>query len=202
MIGYIKGKISSKGDGNVIVETGGIGYIINVPDNSPLLLASEGEDVKVHTQMIVREDDMSLYGFFDKGSVQLFNKLLTVSGVGAKAALSILSVLQPDELVKAITFGDAPMLTRANGIGKKSAERIILELEDKLSDFGLPGTGKAGTPLSDIKQIPDNPRAEAIEAMINFGYTKSIAASAVLSIEDNDLTTEEYLTEALQSMSK
>jgi len=200
LIGYIKGKLTTKGDGNVIIETSGIGYIINVPDNSPLLLASEGEEVKVFTQMIVREDDMSLYGFFDKRSVMLFNKLLTVSGVGAKAALSILSVLQPDELIKAITFGDSAMLTRANGVGKKSAERMILELGDKLSDFGIPGSGSIEKSDTLRHPVPDDPRSEAIEAMYNLGYTKSEAASAVLSVENNDLTTEEYIIEALNNV--
>ncbi len=200
MIGYVKGKLASKGDGNVIIETGGIGYIIHVPDNSPLLLAAEGEDVKVFTQMIVREDDMSLYGFFDKKSVSLFNKLLTVSGVGAKAGMSILSVLPPDELIKAITFGDTAMLTRANGVGKKSAERIILELGDKLSDFGIAVGGTAGAIGSTKEAIPGDPRAEAIEAMLNLGYSKSEAASAVLSVEEDGLTTEEYIKEALKRM--
>lgn len=201
MIGYIKGKLTAKGDSNVIIETGGIGYIVNVPDNSPLMLAAEGEDVKVFTQMIVREDDMSLYGFFDKRSVSLFNKLMTVSGVGAKAAMAILSAMNVDEVIKAITFGDSAMLTRANGVGKKGAERIILELGDKLGDFGLTAggtTAQTGKQMRDAE--PGDPRSEAIEAMITLGYSRSDAASAVLSIEDDRLTTEDYLKEALKLM--
>ena len=200
MIGYIKGKLSYKGDGNVVIETGGIGYIVNVPDNSPLLLEAEGEDVKVFTQMIVREDDMSLYGFFDRKSVTLFNKLMTVSGIGAKAAIAILSVLQPDELIKAITFGDTAMLSRANGVGKKSAERVILELGDKLADFGLPSGMPAGISGADTEVKPGDPRAEAIEALLNLGYSKAEAASAVLGVEEDSLTTEEYIKEALKRM--
>ena len=198
MIGYIKGKLAGKGDSRVIIETGGIGYIVNVPDNSPLLLEAEGEDVKVFTQMIVREDDMSLYGFFDKRSVTLFNKLMTVSGVGAKAAMAILSVLQPDELVKAITFGDVAMLTRANGVGKKSAERIILELGDKLTDLGLSVSGAVLSPKSETAL--SDPKADAIEAMLNLGYSKSESANAVLSVEDDGLSTEEYIKQALKKM--
>lgn len=196
MIGFIKGKLAGKSESQVIIETGGIGYIVNVPDNSPLLLQAEGEDVKVFTQMIVREDDMSLYGFFDKKSVTLFNKLLTVSGVGAKAAMALLSVLHPDELIKAVTFDDVAMLTRANGVGKKSAERIILELSDKLGDFSLSGGGTL--PSATAETLPGDPRAEAIEALLGLGYSKSEAANAVLSVEGDELTTEEYIKEALK----
>lgn len=199
MIGYIKGKLAVKGENNVIIETGGIGYIVNVPDNSSLLLEAEGEDVKVFTQMIVREDDMSLYGFHDKRSVQLFNKLMTVSGIGAKAAMAILSVLQPDELIKAINFGDVAMISRANGVGKKSSERIILELGDKLDGLGLGGVSSS-IPSGVKDSLPGDPRSEAIEAMLNLGYSKSEAASAVLSIEKDGLTTEEYIKEALKKM--
>lgn len=197
MIGYIKGKLALKSQNSVIIETGGIGYIVNVPDNSSLLLEAEGEDVKVFTQMIVREDDMSLYGFHDKRSVQLFNKLMTVSGVGAKAAMAILSVLQPDELIKAINFGDTAMISRANGVGKKSSERIILELGDKLDGFGVGGGTMAATAKD---TLPGDPRSDAIEAMMNLGYSKSEAANGVLGIEEDGLTTEEYIKEALKRM--
>ena len=200
MIGFIKGKLASKSDNQVIIEASGIGYIINVTDNSPLLLEAEGEDVKVFTQLIVREDDMSLYGFYDKKAVSLFNKLMTVSGVGAKAALSILSAMQTDEVIKAITFGDSAMLTRANGVGKKGAERIILELGDKLSDFGLvTGDSSIPKPSSDAASS-DDPRSEAIEALLSLGYSRSEAASAVLSVEKDGLSTEEYVKEALKLM--
>lgn len=196
MIGYIRGKLTEKGSGNVIVETGGVGYLIYVPDNSPLLIAAEGEDVKVFTQMIVKEDDMSLYGFYDRKSVNLFNKLMKVSGVGAKAAMAILSAMQVDEVVKAITFGDSAMLTRANGIGKKSAERIILELGDKLDGFG---SGSTVTSSNDVIAATEgDPRSEAVEAMLNLGYSKYEATSAVLGVEDDGLTTEEYIKEALK----
>lgn len=198
MIGYLKGKLTYKGNNSVIIETGGIGYIVNVPDNSSLLLEAEGEDVKVFTQMIVREDDMSLYGFHDKRSVQLFNKLMTVSGIGAKAAMAILSVLQPDELIKAINFGDVAMISRANGVGKKSSERIILELGDKLDGLGL--SGGATLPSGAKAVSPEDPRSEAIEAMLNLGYSKSEAANAVLSVEKDGLSTEEYIKEALKKM--
>lgn len=195
MIGYIKGKLTGKSQGQILIETGGIGYIVHIADNSPLLLEPEGEEIKVFTQMIVREDDMSLYGFFDKKSVSLFNKLLTVSGIGAKAAMSILSVLNSDELIKAITFGDVAMLTRANGVGKKSAERVILELGDKLGDVGL-STG--GTLTGSTEVLSEDSRSEAIEAMLNLGYSKSEAANAVLAVDEDGLTTEEYIKEALK----
>lgn len=196
MIGYIKGRLTGKGDGQVIIETGGIGYIVNVASNSPLLMEAEGEEVKVFTQMTVREDDMSLYGFFDKRSVSLFNKLTTVSGIGAKAAMAILSVLRADELIKAINFGDTAMLTRANGVGKKSSERIILELGDKLGDFGL--SGGAAVPDTKSSSISADPRSEAVEAMLSLGYSRSEAANAVLGVEEDNLSTEQYIKEGLK----
>lgn len=198
MIGYIKGKLTYKADNKVIIETGGIGYNIIVPDNSPLFITNEGEDVQVYIIMIVKEDDISLYGFPDKESVKVFNKLITVSGIGAKAAMAILSVMPISEVVKAIVFEDVAMITRANGVGKKSAERLILELKDKMGGIGE--QGMSSEVYRPTESDAGSPQGEAIEALISLGYTRTEASAAVSKVKDEGLATEEYVREALKLM--
>ncbi|MCQ2553655.1 MAG: Holliday junction branch migration protein RuvA, partial [Clostridia bacterium] len=132
MIHYIKGMITEAALGKVVIENGNIGYEVNVPDNSISILANQNEIVTLYTAMIVREDDISLYGFTDTQSLAMFNTLMTVSGVGAKGALAILSALDVRSLKQAIMFEDVAAITKANGIGKKIAQRIVLELKDKV----------------------------------------------------------------------
>ncbi|MDR0817530.1 MAG: Holliday junction branch migration protein RuvA [Clostridiales Family XIII bacterium] len=197
MISYIHGKLAYKLDTAVVIDTGGVGYEIFVPATSQLLLAREGEDVRVFTVMIVKEDEMSLYGFESRESVDLFRLLLTVSGVGAKAALAILSAMPAAEAVRAITFGDATLLTRANGIGKKGAERIILELSDKVGK--LPG-GVTADGHAPAMPAAGDPQSEAIEVLLSLGYSRSEAGAAVMGVAADGLSAEEYVKQALRSM--
>lgn len=194
MLHYIRGRISMDFEGGVVVETGGIGFKIFVPDNSPLYLNIGQDPVLVYTGMIVREDDISLYGFPDQGTLELFQKLRTVNGVGAKAALAILSAMTPDTVRKAILFEDVATLTRANGIGKKTAQRIVLELKDKIG-------GDLNVPPSDGGVTPSDQKEEAIDALIQLGYSRTEAAIAVRSQETPNLTTEEYIKGALRGIS-
>ena len=133
MIGFLRGILADKGDGYIIIDVNGVGYQVFVPANSTAYLNAEGEEVLVYTSMIVREDDVSLFGFSGKGELDAFRKLIGVSGVGPKAAISILSSFTLDQFKQAIVFEDSKSLQRANGIGKKTAERIVLELKDKFS---------------------------------------------------------------------
>jgi Holliday junction DNA helicase RuvA len=197
MISYIHGKLAYKLENSVVVDTGGVGYEIFVPDSSSLFLSNEGEEVSIFTVMIVKEDEMSLYGFPDRESVHLFRLLLTVSGVGAKAAMAILSVLPAREASRAIAFGDATLLTRAQGVGKKSAERIILELADKVGK--APGVAQAAS-VAGHGAGADDPKGEAIEVLLTLGYTRSEAGAAVMGIGEDGLAAEEYVTLALRSM--
>ncbi len=146
MIHYIRGRIDGRIDGGIVIESGGIGYEIYVPDNSPLYLSRGDEPVKVLTAMLVKEDDIRLYGFSEKESLALFRRLLTVNGVGAKGALALLSAMPLNDLKRAIAYDDAQTLTKANGIGKKTAQRICLDLKDKLGDI----SDAAGGGLSSI----------------------------------------------------
>lgn len=201
MIGFLRGELAEKGDGYVMIDVGGVGFQVFVPANSRAYLASDGSEITVHTAMIVREDDISLYGFSRRGELEAFRKLITVSGVGAKAGIAIMSAFTLEELEQAIAFEDARSLTRANGIGKKTAERIVLELKDK---FGL---GAAADPAAaaavaagDAAETQPGGRREAVEALMALGYSRGEAMSALASVKEEDLTSEEYIKKALKNL--
>ena len=200
MIGFIRGILAEKGDGYIIIDVGGIGYQVFVPANSRAYLAGDGTEIMVYTAMMVREDDVSLYGFSRKGELDAFKKLITVSGVGAKAGIAILSAFTLEELEQAIAFEDSKSLTRANGIGKKTAERIVLELKDKFKLDGAEvmeaeaATGGDGAPQA------GNGRREAIEALIALGYSRGEATSALAPVKETNLTSEEYIKKALKNL--
>lgn len=196
MIRFIKGIFHPGFKGSVIIETtSGMGFEVNIPANSPLYKNLEGEEVKVFTSMIVREDDVSLYGFSDKDSLELFELLITVNGVGAKAGMSIMSTLPPIELKRAVAMGDVKAISAANGVGKKTAERVILELKDKVGTFDgtVPEFGDVFVPATDE-------RSEAVAALMTLGYTKNEAAAAVGKVKDEELTAEGYIKNALKNL--
>lgn len=200
MFHFIKGTLAMIIPGGVVIENGGIGYEVHVPENSAVYLAKEGEQVMVYTAFIVREDDVSIYGFADRESLKLFRMLMTVNGVGAKAALSILSSFSANELQKAIIFEDVTSLTKANGIGKKTAQRIVLELKDKVDATEAISSGtdtKSAVSMADVKT---EGKAEAVNALIALGYSKGEAVEALAGIAETDLTTEEYIKKALKRL--
>lgn len=193
MIHYIKGTLAMKLDTGIVIETGGIGYEISVPGNSALYLRTEGEEIICHTAMIVREDDISLYGFADRESLELFRLLITVSGVGAKAAMAVLSALTAAQLRQAIAFEDDKAIATANGVGKKTAQRIVLELRDKVSAED----SKAGQPQAALTDS-DGARTEAISGLVALGYSRAEAVNALAGIEA--ATAEEYIKKALKNL--
>ena len=199
MIGFIRGTLAEKGEGYILIDVNGIGYEVFVPANSRGYLAAEGEEITVYTTMIVREDDVSLYGFSRKGELDAFKKLITVSGVGAKAGIAILSAFTLEELQQAIVFEDSKSLTKANGIGKKTAERIVLELKDKFSVDGV-SSEDIEVSVSGSDAVSTGGRAEAIAALISLGYSRGEATSALASVKENDLTSEEYIKKALKNL--
>ena len=198
MIGFLRGALAEKGDGYIVIDVNGVGYLVNVPANSKAYLSPEGQEVMVYTSMIVREDDMSLFGFSTKSELDAFKKLIGVSGVGPKAAISILSAFTMEQLREAIVFEDSKSLTKANGIGKKTAERIVLELKDKFTAAGTAdspseeGATQAGAFAGG--------RAEAISALMALGYSRPEATSALAGVKDKDLSTEEYIKLALKNL--
>ena len=184
-------------DGTAVIETpAGIGFLVNLPANSTLYKNLEGEDVRVYTAMIVREDDMSLYGFENKDELELFKLLITVNGVGAKAGMAIMSILPEKELRRAIATGDTKALSQASGVGKKTAERVILELKDKVGEFApLEGEIKGH-----VEVTASGERSEAVRALIALGYSKSEAESAIGKVPEEGLATEQYIKRALKEL--
>ena len=198
MIGYIKGFLHPLTDGSVIIENAsGIGFKIFVPAGSSLYKMPEGTEVKVFTSMQVKEDDISLFGFMEREELELFELLITVNGIGAKGAMSIMSALSVNELRFAIASGDVKSICKANGVGKKIAERLILELKDKMGAFT--DVGDAGAVFVDDDALGDD-RAEAVSALMALGYTKNEAAAAVGKIKGEGLTVEDYIKQALKKL--
>lgn len=198
MIGYLKGYFHPMMDGTVIIEnTSGIGFKVFVPAGSVLYKIPEGSEVKVFTSMQVKEDDISLYGFSEKEELELFELLITVNGIGAKGAMSIMSSFSATDLKFAIASGDAKTICKANGIGKKTAERLILELKDKV---GIIEGTDAGVSLSSDDEALGDDRSEAISALMALGYTRNEAAAAVGKIKGDNLTVEDYIKQALKKL--
>lgn len=203
MYAYIKGTLMEITEDAVVVETGGIGYNIKVSTNTADLLPGIGSEVKIYTYTLVREDSFSLYGFLTRDDLDIFKKLITVSGIGPKGGLAILSVMSADALRFAVAAGDAKEIAKAPGVGKKTAERVILDLRDKISiEDTLRNLGSSDGRAGGDTGLADNMmKREAIEALTALGYSASEAAAAVKKVEisEND-TSETILKQALKHM--
>ncbi len=202
MIRYIKGTLAMQLENGIVVETGsGIGFEIFVHQGSPIYKHSEGDEIQVFTEMIVREDGVSLYGFHNRESLEFFRLLTTVSGIGPKGAMGILGSMPLNELKLSIAMGDVKAISKAQGVGKKTAERLVVELKDKVGQADIDAeTGEiAGNMTSDGASSGDA-RSEAIAALISLGYARSEAFKAVSSVGDEGLTSEEYIKKALKNL--
>ena len=188
-------------ENGIVVETSsGIGFEIFIPQGSPIYKHAEGDEVQVFTEMIVREDDMSLYGFHNRESLEFFKLLTTVSGIGPKGAMGILGSMPLDQLRQAIALGDVKAISKAQGVGKKTAERLVVELKDKV---GSPDIDMStGELLGTGGNAPDgnDARSEAISALMSLGYARAEAFKAVSAVGDEGLTSEEYIKKALRSL--
>ncbi|MDO4266256.1 MAG: Holliday junction branch migration protein RuvA [Eubacteriales bacterium] len=209
MIQFIHGILSEISEGYIVVEASGVGYGIFVPATVLPELPPAGEEIRVYTHFSVREDGQTLYGFMNREDREMFRQLLSVNGVGPKGALGILSVLRPDDLRMAIISADAKGISRAPGIGQKTAQRIILDLKDKIDAEAVLAHGggvrmsdlAAGSADSGTMESGSGPQAEAVEALITLGYSRAEAGRAVRRVSDGEtLTTEEILKRALKSL--
>ncbi len=191
MIAHLRGRLLAKHPNQAIVEAGGVGYdvAITVPTFSDLPAA--GAEVALHIHTHVREDAIALYGFLRPQEKQLFEKLISVSGIGPKLAVAILS-LPAEEIVSAIRGNDVARLTRIPGIGKKTAERMVLELRDKLQDFGAAPALAAASPVEE----------DVISALVNLGYQRPAAERALAKTGGADKSFDALFREALASLSK
>ena len=174
MYAYIKGELAEKNIDSIVVEAAGVGYLIYIPTQYFDMLPDEGEDVKIYTYLCVREDAMILYGFLSKDDLEIFKLLITVSGIGPKGALAILSVMDADSLRFAIMSGDAKAISRAPGVGARTAQRLILELKDKISiddtliSREIVAGGAQGILTAGSLHIDSEKKKEAVEALVAF----------------------------------
>lgn len=201
MISYIKGPLVEKMEDAVVVEAGNIGYHILVPTSTLEALPAIGEEVKMFTHFQVREDAMVLFGFLNRQDLEIFRRLLGVNGVGPKSALGVLSALRPDEFRMAVISSDAKLISKAPGIGSKTAQRIILDLKDKISTEDiLLSVSDAPAAAGDFGGVGEVGR-EAIEALTALGYSGSEAARAVKKVAVTDkMTAEDVLKGALKHL--
>ena len=200
MLHYIKGLLVCKLMGSAVIETGSIGFEVGIPSNSRLYMTEDGSPVTIYTYMNVREDDISLFGFDDEEGLNLFKNLITVNGVGAKAAMAILSALPASEVVKAIVCEDTEVLATAQGVGKKTAQRIVLELKDKFKDTGI--VGEDNNILSNDISRPggQSVKKKTMDALVALGYSKAESQNFISGISDEDLSVEEYIKLALKNI--
>jgi holliday junction DNA helicase RuvA len=195
MYEYIKGEYMGLNKDYVVIDNGGLGYKVYTSGSTISKLPKLNEDILLYIQQIVREDFIGLYGFLTKEELSMFNLLLTISGVGAKASLSLLSICTVNNLKYAILTGDEKTITKAPGIGKKMAQRIILELKDKISPEGFE-LGENKDQSLHNGEVYSN-AGEACEALIALGYTEKEVEKALKEIDKAD-TVENIIKNALR----
>ncbi len=199
MIAYIKGQLEMTGPDYVVVDHNGMGYQVFVPSSVIRDLPERGSSIKIYTYLHVREDHLCLYGFLSRDDLNIFRLLITVNGIGPKGALGILSAISPDALRFAVLAGDDKTIAKAPGIGKKTAQKLILELKDKLN------LGEALENTSDgdvfLDGASSDSKSEAVLALVALGYSQTQALQAVRQCEiTEDMTSDVILKLALKKI--
>ena len=200
MIGTIKGRLLEKQSPELLVDVGGVGYELQAPLTTIFQLPEAGSEVRLYTHLAVREDAHTLYGFASRRERNLFRELIKVNGVGPKLALTILSGIDADEFARLVQDGDTAALVRLPGIGKKTAERLLIEMRDRLAQW----QGDTAVAASPAGTQPRNARlAEAESALVALGYKPQEASRAVAAVSDDSITSsEELIRLALRGMVK
>lgn len=199
MIYCLNGKVLKKALDTVVISCAGVGYLAQVPLSTAEAMPAPGKEATLYTVMSVSENDVALYGFATEDQRACFKMLTGVSGVGPKAALSILSVMSPEKVALAASSGDHKAFTAANGVGPKLAQRIALELKDKVGKGLAAGTGFAGNVST--APAPQSAPAQAVAALVSLGYTPSDAAAAVARVDDT-LPVQDIIKIALRGLSR
>ena len=188
MIAHLRGRLLSKSPNQAIIDCNGVGYDVIISVATFSELPAEGAEAKLFIHTHVREDQIALFGFADMQEKRLFERLLTISGIGPKLAITVLSGISSDRLIAAIRGGDHASLTKIPGIGKKTAERVVLELKDKLDDMAVPTSSSTGPhhgPAGD----------DALSALVNLGYPRPVAQKAIESaIEKSPAAAQDFET--------
>lgn len=200
MISYIKGELVELTENAIVLDHDGMGFLIMMPASILAKLPAIGSELKVHTYLYVKEDALDLYGFLTKDDLKVFRLLITVSGIGPKGALAILSTMSPDDLRFAVLAGDSKTISKAPGIGSKTAQKLIIELKDKLKIENVLDGGADGgyEPQSDMG---DTAAAEAVMALTALGYSSADATRAVRQVDGGaDMDSEALLKAALKKL--
>ena len=197
---YVSGTVAEIDAGLAVIDCGGVGYAC-ATTNYTLAQLKKGAQAKLYTYLNVREDAMELFGFADQSELRSFKLLIGVSGVGPRAALSILSAVTPQQLALAVVTEDEKALTAANGIGKKIAQRVILELKDKLAAEEAVVSGKGSVPVT-IGGLPHSKKSEAQAALAVLGYGSAEITAALKDIDIDALSLEDIIRQALKRMMK
>ena len=199
MISFLNGKIAAKSENGAIIDVGGVGYSVSMPVSDIVKMGDIGDNVKVFTHFHMSENMVGLFGFLTNEQIDYFNKLIAISGIGPKAAVSILGTLSVQDLAFAIIAEDVKAITRAPGVGPKAAQRIILELKGKIDTqeaVGAPMSMQSAAPKTVLRAD-----TEAVNALIALGASPSEAQKAVMQISKDDMSTEDIIKEALRRMS-
>lgn len=201
MIGRLRGSLAEKQPPHLILDVNGVGYELEVPMTTLYRLPHVGESVTLFTHLVVREDAHLLYGFHEKRDREFFRELIRLNGVGPKLALALMSALEVDELVRCVQAQDTSALTRVPGVGKKTAERLLVELKDRFKAWdSLPGTftlvSSGPNPLEPVATA----EADAVSALISLGYKPQEASKAVSAIKEKDLSSADLIRRALKGM--
>ena len=201
MIGRLRGALVEKQPPHLVLDVSGVGYEIEVPMTTLYRLPHLGEAVTLHTHLVVREDAHLLFGFYEKRDREMFRELIRLNGVGPKLALALMSTLEVDELVRCVQAQDTSALTRVPGVGKKTAERLLVELKDRFKAWdAMPGT------FALVSEGPGAPvqvataESDAISALVSLGYKPQEASKAITAIKDKNLSSEDLIRRALKGM--
>jgi len=203
MIAYLKGKLLEKEANTVIVETGGVGYDITIPLSTFYELGEAGEDIELRIYTYVREDSLQLFGFRTLRERSLFLKLITVSGIGPKLAITMLSGMSADEIIVAVRTDNLARLTSIPGVGKKTAERLVIELRDKLNEISSASVEERAA-ASNAPTSADAVYDDALSALINLGYQRNAAEKALKqAVQDGtEMSVQKLLRKSLQLLAK
>ncbi|VAW91748.1 Holliday junction ATP-dependent DNA helicase RuvA [hydrothermal vent metagenome] len=202
MIGRINGILLEKQAPHLLIDVNGIGYEVDAPMSTIYQLPNVGEKVHIFTHLVVREDAQLLYGFFTNLERQFFRTLIKVNGVGAKLAITILSGISADEFAQTVQQADAVALTKLPGIGKKTAERLIIEMRDRLKEWYQADSDSTATGVTISLLTTKDPKKEAESALVALGYKAQEATRMIARIETKDLDSEDIIKSALKASIK
>ncbi|MCM2321501.1 MAG: Holliday junction branch migration protein RuvA, partial [Pseudomonas sp.] len=200
MIGRLRGTLAEKQPPHLIVDVGGIGYELEVPMTTLYRLPAVGEPLTLHTHLVVREDAHLLYGFSSKRERELFRELIRLNGVGPKLALALMSALEVDELVRCVQTEDTSALTKVPGVGKKTAERLLVELKDRFKVWeSMPSIAPLVVEPARAAAV-SSAQSDAVSALVALGFKPAEASRAVSLVDEDDLSSEELIRRALKGM--